>query len=100
MATTTTATGRSNFGVPKPTQAQVRLTMRPVNVHAYENGSGEKPAGRSAVVRVRLSVVGAGSPSRTQFATHHHPPTAAATTPATAIVHHRPAPARRAPADR
>ncbi len=71
--------------MPKPTQAQVRVTIRPANVQAYDSWSGENPSGRSAVVRVRLSVVGAGSPSRTQLASHHQPPTASATAPATAI---------------
>ena len=80
-APATTHGSNENFGIPKPIHAHTRDTIRPENVHRNVTGSEVKPSGRWAVVRVRLSVVGAGSPSRTQLSIHHQAPSAAATRP-------------------
>ena len=42
---TTTATGRSNLGVPKPIQAHVRLTSRPANVQDVRHRIGLEAVG-------------------------------------------------------
>jgi hypothetical protein len=83
-APATTHGSNENLGIPKPIHAHTRETIRPENVHRNATGSEVKSSGRWAVVRVRLSVVGAGSPSRTQLSIHHHAPSTVATRPASA----------------